>query len=255
MYSDYHVRSFFSFDSKENPENIIEKAISLQMKQICFTDHQDFNWPVVGENPQIDFERYNTTISLLKETYKSQIENLKGIELGLTTDTLSECRSLLAREKFDFVIGSMHVVDNMDSYYQDFWGCHTDRDAVEKYFSNILKCLKSFTNISTLGHLDYIVRCCPNKDANYSVSDYQDMIDEILKIIIEKNICLEINTASLSRGLSFTMPHPDILKRYKELGGTYVTVGSDAHCVKDLGRYFDTAKDIIEKYGFDVCTV
>lgn len=255
MYSDYHVHSLFSFDSKEKPETMIERAITLGMKQICFTEHQDFNWPVASENPMIDFKKYNTAITDLKNKYAGKIEILKGMELGLTTDTLDECRSLLAREQFDFVIGSLHVVDNMDPYYKDFWSSHTDRDAFEKYFQDILTCLKSFTDISTLGHLDYIVRCCPNKDANYSVSDYMDVIDEILKIIIAKNICLEINTASLSRGLSFAMPHPNILKRYKELGGLYVTVGSDAHRVEDLGRDFDIVSEIIQYYDLKLYTI
>lgn len=48
MFSDYHVHSSFSFDSEESPRAIVEKAIALGMKQICFTDHQDFNWPIEG---------------------------------------------------------------------------------------------------------------------------------------------------------------------------------------------------------------
>ena len=47
MFSDYHVHSSFSFDSEESPRAIVEKAIALGMKQICFTDHQDFNWPTI----------------------------------------------------------------------------------------------------------------------------------------------------------------------------------------------------------------
>ena len=50
MYSDYHVHSSFSFDSEETLDNIIKKAVSLNMKQIAITDHQDFNWPVKGES-------------------------------------------------------------------------------------------------------------------------------------------------------------------------------------------------------------
>ncbi len=48
MFSDYHVHSSFTFDSEESPRAIVEKAIALGMKQICFTDHQDFNWPIKG---------------------------------------------------------------------------------------------------------------------------------------------------------------------------------------------------------------
>ena len=102
--------------------------------------------------------------------------------------------------------------------------------------------------------MDYIVRYSPNKDSNYSVFDYQDIIDEILKLIINKNIKLEINTSNLAKGFHFTNPHTDIIKRYQELGGEYVTVGSDAHKAQNIGYGFDIAKEIIEKYDLKVYT-
>ena len=111
-----------------------------------------------------------------------------------------------------------------------------------------------FNKIDALGHLDYIVRYSPNKDSNYSVFDYIDLIDEILKFIISKDIKLEINTANLATGFPFPNPHTDIIKRYRELGGEYVTIGSDAHKACDIGYGFDQVQNIIEKYYLKVFT-
>ena len=83
MFSDYHVHSSFSFDSEESPRAIVEKAIALGMKQICFTDHQDFNWPIEGESPYIDFPKYFEALNSLRNEYSSKINILKGVELGL----------------------------------------------------------------------------------------------------------------------------------------------------------------------------
>ena len=129
MYSDYHVHSSFSFDSEETLDNIIKKAVSLNMKQIAITDHQDFNWPVKGESPYIDFNRYFDTLNHYADKYKNKIQILKGVELGITMDNVQLCRKLLHNVNFDFVIGSCHVVDNMDPYYYSFWESHTDREA------------------------------------------------------------------------------------------------------------------------------
>ena len=252
MYSDYHVHSSFSFDSEETLDNIIKKAVSLNMKQIAITDHQDFNWPVKDESPYIDFNMYFDTLNRYADRYKNKIQILKGVELGITRDNVQLCRELLNNVNFDFVIGSCHVVDNMDPYYCSFWESHTDREAFELYFSTLLDALHGFNSIDTLGHLDYIVRYSPNKDANYCVFDYMDVIDEILKFIIAHYIKLEINTAGLAKGLDFPNPHTDIIKRYTELGGKYVTIGSDAHKACDIGSGFNKIEDIANRYNLKI---
>ena len=121
MFSDYHVHSCFSFDSDEQPENIIKQALKLGMPQICITDHQDFHWPVSGEHPIIDFDSYFVTLKHLQKKYQQSIQLLIGIELGLMQGCEHLNRELLENHPFDFVIGSCHVVDHMDPYYPDFW--------------------------------------------------------------------------------------------------------------------------------------
>ena len=114
MLSDYHVHSNFSFDSEESPDNIVLRAIELGMPCIAITDHQDFNWPVEGEFPYIDFNNYFSTLDELSSKYEDKIKIIKGIELGLVDDAKSQCQNLIKNNAFDFVIGSCHIVDNMD---------------------------------------------------------------------------------------------------------------------------------------------
>lgn len=254
MFSDYHVHSKFSFDSEESPRAIVQKAISLNMKQICFTDHQDFNWPDKSESPYVDFPVYFSALSNLKEEFSSKIKVLTGIELGITEDNYLLCKNLVGTYSFDYVIGSCHIVDNMDPYYSKFWQVKNDRDCFELYFKTLLNALRQFNDFDALGHLDYIVRYSPNKNANYNPYDYMDYIDEVLKIIIAKDIKLEINTSNYSKGLDFPNPHNQIIKRYKELGGLYVTMGSDAHKADYVGYGFGQAKDLVEEYGLKVYT-
>ena len=143
----------------------------------------------------------------------------------------------------------------MDPYYTDFWKNRQDRDAFELYFKTLLEGLLEFSQIDTLGHLDYVVRYSPNRNSNYSPRDYQDVIDEILKFIIEKDIKLEINTSNLSKGFDFFNPHTDIIKRYKELGGKYVTLGSDAHKAEYIGYGFDKAYEIANSFDLKIFTL
>lgn len=76
------------------------------------------------------------------------------------------------------------------------------------------------------------------------------MLDEILLTAIRKNKALEINTKSLVIGMGDSSPGKDVFKRYRELGGTLVTLGSDAHFPERIGACFDIAGEILKEAGF-----
>ena len=83
------------------------------------------------------------------ELLSSKINILKGVELGLTSDNFSLCHKLLDSYDFDFVIGSCHIVDQMDPYYAEFWEGKNDRDCFELYFKTLLDSLKFFIGRNT----------------------------------------------------------------------------------------------------------
>ena len=48
--------------------------------------------------------------------------------------------------------------------------------------------------------------------------------------------------------------HPDVLKRYRELGGEIITVGADGHCPEHIAWDFDKANGILQACGFTYYT-
>ena len=76
------------------------------------------------------------------------------------------------------------------------------------------------------------------------------MTDEILKTLISMGKGIELNTAGLKYGLGWAHPHPEVLKRYRELGGEMITVGSDGHKAEHYAWEFDKAEDILRDAGF-----
>ena len=40
---DYHMHTHFSGDSEANPREHVLKAIEMNLDEICFTDHRDFD--------------------------------------------------------------------------------------------------------------------------------------------------------------------------------------------------------------------
>lgn len=76
----------------------------------------------------------------------------------------------------------------------------------------------------------------------------------IFKNIIFKGKGIEFNTRALTSGITNFIPTITLLKRFRDLGGEIVTLGSDSHYVKNLGYAFTTAKDILINTGFRYVT-
>ena len=137
---------------------------------------------------------------------------------------------------------------------ENFSGEWGDRRTYGEYFRATLENLKVCRGIHTLGHLDYVVRYGLHKGEEYSYRDFADEIDAVLKELIERQIGLELNTGGLKYGLGYPNPHPDVLARYRELGGEIITVGSDAHVPEYVGYRFDTAAELLKACGFHYYT-
>jgi histidinol-phosphatase (PHP family) len=245
MISDSHLHTAFSTDSKAKPEEVIEAAIRAGMTNLCITDHYDPEYPT-GEF-MIDIDAYWNELSRLREIYKDQIALRIGIEIGLLPHLHDEVLRIANAAPFDFIIGSVHIIDGIDPYERDaFHG--TDDEMYHRYFQVALEDLQATEGYQSFGHLDYIVRYGYEKDAHYSYEKFQSDIDPILREIIRKHIALEINTGALTRGMHQPNPHPDIIRRYRELGGELFTLGSDAHNAA-VGSGFDQVIPMLRRLG------
>ena len=148
----------------------------------------------------------------------------------------------------------MHLIHGEDPYFGKIYEEMGDEEAYREYFRATLKNLKRAPKIHTLGHLDYAVRYGKEKDRYYSYERFSQEIDAILQYLISHQIALEVNTAGL-RMLGFTNPHPDVIRRYREMGGELITVGSDGHVPEYLGYGFDRLPELLSDCGFDSYTV
>lgn len=257
--SDYHLHSAFSGDSRAPMEAMIKRGISLGLKNMCFTEHMDidFIYPVKNEQGmfEVNTDSYLYDLIKLKEKYAGEINIYFGIELGLQSHIAKELLDYTKSYDFDFIIGSSHLCNKMDPYYPSFYEGRTEEEAYGEYFSSIIDNLKVFDNFDVYGHLDYVVRYGPEQDKNYSYNQYKDILDQVLMLLIEKGKGLEINTGATAYHLKELNPCTDILKRYRELGGEIITIGSDAHTPERVGGGFSLASGILKECGFKYYTI
>lgn len=252
--ADYHLHSSFSGDSDTPMEKMILRGIELGLTQMCFTEHNDFDYPVTASEPEGFFElnpdAYLYDLLCLKEKYAGRIRILFGVELGLQPHLARKNAAFAKAHDYDFIIASSHLCGGRDPFYPSFYEGRTQEEAYREYFTSILDNLRVYSNFDVYGHLDYVVRYGPKKDEGYSYEAYRDIFDAILTRLIDMEKGIEINTKQLAKGLREANPCAGVLRRYRELGGEIVTVGSDAHKPEQIAACFDRAADILKDCGF-----
>ena len=130
----------------------------------------------------------------------------------------------------------------------------TDREVYRETFQATMENLDAISSFDVLGHLDYVVRYGKEQSKQYSYREFTDEIDEILKKLLSMGKGIELNTAGWKYGLEFCHPHPEILRRYRELGGEIITIGSDAHRPEHAAYEFGKAATVLEACGFKYYT-
>ena len=245
MIGDRHLHTVFSLDSQNPPEATIEAAIRLGMKEICITDHCDMD---LGSGWIMPAEDYFPALRKLKKEYADRIDVHIGVEMGLNPECNDEINAFLAKYPFEFVIGSIHTMIGKDPYFREHFDMD-DREFFRIYFETTLQRLLSGNDIDSFGHFDYVVRYGTRKGELYDPSENAEVIDAILSELIRRDIALELNTGGVRKGIDFIHPHPFILKRYRELGGHWISVGSDAHSSKNVGSCFAQAEELMAEYG------
>ena len=250
MLADFHIHTCFSGDSEANVDAVIQSAISKGMKHMAITDHNDFQF----ENGlfELDTEKYFEYMTKKKHEYKDQIKLSVGIECGLEPKYADRINKLLDSYDFDFVIGSSHVINGRDPYYKEYFENRPVHDAMVEYLESIIENITVFDNFDVYGHLDYMMRYAPvsPEEKRYDYDEYAELFDKILTTLILKGKGIEINTSPLRSGLADTNPNIQVIKRYKELGGNIITIGSDAHKPEDVGANFNDVVNILKETCF-----
>lgn len=268
MYTDYHLHTYYSDDSDYPMEQLVLDAISKGLDEICITDHVDYgikgDWEDQSETWQpeekrnrpvmnVKYPAYHAEIGRMQRKYGDAITIREGMEFGMQVHTIPAYRKLFAAYPFDFIILSCHQVEDKEFWTQDFQRGKTQAEYNRKYYEEILGVMQQYKDYSVLGHLDMITRYDPA--GYYSFENVRDIVAEILRLAIADGKGIEVNTSSHRYGLSDLTPSREILRLYKDLGGTILTIGSDAHKPEHLAAYIGETIKELKAIGFSsICT-
>ena len=263
MLADYHVHTGFSDDSTYPLRQAALDAVRLNLDELCFTEHVDYGVKPEWNQPDgarfedghpvtnCPYVPYLDELDRVREELRGKVALRAGLELGVQTSTIGENHALVRTlgERLDFVICSIHQVDNLEFWNGDFQRGRTQEEIHRAYYEELLGVVERFRDYTVLGHLDLIRRYDPFGD--YPFENVRDVVAEILRRVIENGKGIEVNTSGIRYGMGGFQPGPDILRLYRDLGGTVVTVGSDSHRPEHLASYLRAAYHQLEGLGFE----
>jgi histidinol-phosphatase (PHP family) len=240
MILDTHVHSTFSHDGHSTVEETVVAAIEKGVSVLCFTEHFDSDPDDIGFG-FFDYEAYRAAIGRARDRYSDRIEILMGIEFS-EPQLYERELDLCGERAFDFILGSVHHVVN-EATAGGRRVAEAELDGIyERHYEETLAACRS-GGFDALAHIDLPARYLCGR------CEPAALLDDILGTMVEKGIALEANTWSLRKGMAEGSPSAGILRAYASAGGRYVTMGSDAHCAKDVAACMAEAGP----EGFESC--
>ena len=250
--ADYHLHSTCSPDGKLTMAQVAETALNRGLREICITDHLDtVYWGSFKPRDTFDWPESLRQMQEARDRFGDRILIRHGAELGEAIISFERAEKLLNdAPPLDFVIGSVHTTGEdfqfLDLYYienrdMDYY------DAIMRDYLVQTRKLIKWGKFHVLGHFTLPLRYIKQHTGMVlSFTPYMDEVEEILKMLIDRGIGLELNT---NHGEGF-LPEEKILRRYRELGGELITIGSDAHAAEHIGIQVAEAQALLRRCGW-----
>ena len=247
---DYHIHSDNSGDATGGVMTICRTAVDRGFTEICFTEHVDFE-PADCCYGTFDYARYASEIESAREVFDGRLTVSLGVEVDYQDKFRPQIRDFLDGKRFDYVLGAAHYVDGiiLEDHWRYFPG-KTAEEAYSPYFDNTLGVVETGW-FDALAHLDVCKRYGVGYFGAFDRGPHRERVDEILRAIVKQDMTLEVNASGLRQSPNDTYPGEDIVAQYYALGGRNITVGSDAHRVKDVGWGAAAALDVVRDAGFE----
>ena len=253
---DSHMHTDFSHDSRAPLELYAAQAAQRGIREIAITDHVDF-LPGAPGYEAFDFGERERVIRDAAERWAGKVMIRFGVELTYESRFEDEIHEHLRSHSYDYAIGSVHAV--LDSPYcrdriEAFATRRTVAEAVAPYFVEVQAAIRSRL-FDTIGHLDQCKRWLRPWFSAADFATIPEAYEPLLLALVDSGTALEVNSSGLRDKTGETYPGPWVVRRFRELGGERVTVGSDAHMPQSFAFGLEEACEIVAAAGFDRLTL
>lgn len=255
MNANYHFHSICSFDADYPLTEMCAAAQSAGLRHLCLTDHCDLVDEYGKPDDSFSWEKEDAQLKQARADFP-ELEIRRGVELGEAILRPDAAERLLSEKGIDFVLGSMHnALSGLDYYWIEFESEDHCYRLMEEYLQCLLRLSKT-DYFDSLSHLTYPLRYMRGK-AGFQVDfrRYDDLVQEILKTLVHRGKALELNTSGYRNNNGEPLPPEYMLKRYRQLGGDLITIGTDAHEPAHMTDGLERGCALLRSCGFRYLTL
>lgn len=244
---DYHMHTPLCGHAVGEPEAYVKQAIAVGLAEVGFSDHAPL---VTGEDPRYTMKfseqsLYHEMIHRVREKFQDFTIKL-GIEADFVPGYESKTKDILSAYPYDFVIGSIHFINNwaFDDPDQTIRWKDKNIDQVYRDYYKLLRQSAESRLFDIMGHVDLV-----KKFGHRPIADLSDEVEETARVFKSCAVTIEVNTSGLRKPVKEIYPSLDVLKIYQKVG-VPITFSSDSHDPQDVGRDYDKAKDLALAAGY-----
>lgn len=258
MYCDTHTHlAPYSHDARQTVADLLAQAARQGLSAVCTADHYEKDVFYEGGREDIfslpDYFRDLGAVQAAQTLNEPRL--LPGVELGYLPHLDRHFAQVTAEWPFNSVILSLHILEGQDPFVLSSMYNSGKTDVYGRYLRQLTKMIIACPDFDIIGHFDYISRYAPYPDRKIRYADFADDFDALFHQMIESGKTLEINTRTIVKlqtcgyaGIE-AWPDPAIIRRYLELGGNRISLGSDAHKPDECGHLFPETIDWLRSLG------
>jgi len=251
---DCHMHTPLCGHAVGDPVEYARQAAERGIDLITVTCHIPMAWRPFGQAGvrmgDDDLGRYVEMVREAAETAAGWgVEVRLGIEAEVHPDDscMESMDRTLARHPFDYVLGSLHHQCRSYRLWLERNKVRDEAAIIDSYFRHLRDGAQS-GRYDSMSHPD-VIRIYGTVSA-FEPSEHEAVIREFLEAAAEEDVCLEVNTSGLSKGVYVVHPDPLILDWARE-AGVKLTLGSDAHHPESVGQHFESVLPMLREKGFE----
>ncbi len=254
MIPDCHMHTPLCGHAHGEPTEYVAAAAAAGIDLITFTCHipmDDTRFGARGERMRHeDLQNYRDMVDEAERSgERNGVEVLFGIEAEIFPDEsiMRAMEQTIDYWNFDFVLGSLH--HDLPCYQERIAsvGFGDDAEIIRDYFALLSEAVGT-GRYDSIAHPD-LIRINGTVEP-FDLLEYEQEIRGFLAAAAKHDVCLEVNTSGLTKGVYEMHPDPRIMFWAAEAGNRF-TLGSDSHKPESVGQYFDRALESLRVAGHD----
>jgi histidinol-phosphatase (PHP family) len=239
-------------------ERYVEVAAERGVDEIGFTEHvyyfrqtaELWTHPYYTSRCTRDLDTY---VDAVLEAKRRGLPVKLGLEVDYVPGRERETHDLLAPYPWDFLLGSVHLIEDhaIDSRPDEgLWKHFPVQEVWRRYWIALRGAARSGL-FDVLAHPD-LVKIFGMRPAEDEVHLHHEETADAVEAA--GGLAVEVSTAGLIKPVDEIYPAPDFLRACRDRG-IPITTASDAHLPEDVGRRFDEALALARSAGYETVTV